>query len=117
MYSVPDWTCPGFVEGLGLGIRVSDLTAFCPPVWCHSFVRPPAEPFFHPGPHDGAAVARSGGQPARHWAYEVSFARAFTSRTSERHQTAETALVDQPVSDRDECSPTTPPARLLQNET
>jgi len=23
---------------------------------------PPAEPFFHPGPHDGAAVARSGGQ-------------------------------------------------------
>jgi hypothetical protein len=20
--------------------------AFCPPVWCHSFVRPPAEPFF-----------------------------------------------------------------------
>src|SRR6516162_8099655 len=36
--------------------------AFYPPAWCHSFGRPLAEPFFHPGPHDGAAVARSGGQ-------------------------------------------------------
>src|SRR6516165_11329288 len=60
------WTCPGFVEGCGLGIRVSGLTAFCSPVWCHSFVRPPAEPFFHPGLHDGAAVARRGGQGRPH---------------------------------------------------
>jgi hypothetical protein len=29
--------------------------AFYPPAWCHSFVRPLAEPIFHPGPHDGAA--------------------------------------------------------------
>jgi cupin len=34
------WTCPGFVEGCGLGIRVSGLTAFCPPVWWHSFSIP-----------------------------------------------------------------------------
>src|SRR4051812_36809817 len=61
------WTCPGFVEGLGLGIRVSCLTTFCPPVWWHSFVRPPAEPFFHPGPHENAAVARSGGQGRPHF--------------------------------------------------
>ena len=27
----------------------------------HSLVWPPAEPFFRPGPHDAAAVARSGG--------------------------------------------------------
>ena len=26
------------------------------------FCLTPAEPFFHPGPHDGSAVARSGGQ-------------------------------------------------------
>jgi hypothetical protein len=26
------WICPGFVEGGGLGIRVSGLTAFCPPL-------------------------------------------------------------------------------------
>jgi hypothetical protein len=57
---------PGFVEGCGLGIRVSGLRAFCSPVWCHSFVRPPAEPFFHPGPHEDAAVARSGGQGRPH---------------------------------------------------
>jgi hypothetical protein len=31
-------------------------------LWCHCFVRPLREPFFHPGPHDRAAVARSGGQ-------------------------------------------------------
>src|SRR5947207_2749119 len=61
------WTCPGFVEGLGVGIRVSCLTSFCPPVWWHSFVRPPAEPFFHPGPHENAAVARSGGQGRPHF--------------------------------------------------
>src|SRR5262249_34421500 len=60
------WTCPGFVEGCVLGIRVSGLTAFCSPFWCHSFVRPPAEPFFHPGLHEGAAVARSGGQGRPH---------------------------------------------------
>jgi hypothetical protein len=42
----------------GLGIRVSGLTAFCSPVWWHSFVRPPAEPFFHPRPHNGAAAQR-----------------------------------------------------------
>jgi hypothetical protein len=30
---VEAWTCPGFVEGCGLGIRVSGLTAFCSPVW------------------------------------------------------------------------------------
>jgi hypothetical protein len=56
------WTCPGFVEGWELGIRRSDLTAYCPPVSRHSSVRPQAEPFFRPGPHDAAAVARSGGQ-------------------------------------------------------
>jgi integrase len=27
-----DWTCPGFVESCGLGIRVSGLRAFCSPV-------------------------------------------------------------------------------------
>ena len=26
------WACPGFVERSGLGIRVSGLTAFCPPL-------------------------------------------------------------------------------------
>jgi transposase len=26
------WTCPGFVEGCGLGVRVSGLRAFCSPV-------------------------------------------------------------------------------------
>jgi hypothetical protein len=29
---VADWACPGFVERSGLGIRVSGLTAFCPPL-------------------------------------------------------------------------------------
>jgi hypothetical protein len=33
----------------------------------HSFVRPPAEPFFYPGRHEGAAVARSGGQGRPTW--------------------------------------------------
>ena len=35
-YSILDlgcgWTCPGFVESCGLGIRVSGLRAFCSPV-------------------------------------------------------------------------------------
>jgi hypothetical protein len=35
------------------------MTAFCPPIWWHSFVRPLAEPY-------GAAVARSGGQGRLH---------------------------------------------------
>jgi hypothetical protein len=51
---------PRFGGQLRPGIRVSGLMAFYPPAWCHSFVRPLTEPFFHPGPHDGAAVARSG---------------------------------------------------------
>jgi hypothetical protein len=52
------------------GLRAWDhsgLRAFCSPVWCHSFVRPPAEPFFHPGLREGAAVTRSGGQGRPHW--------------------------------------------------
>jgi formylglycine-generating enzyme required for sulfatase activity len=59
------WTCPGLVDGCGLGITVSDLTAFGPPLR-HSFVRPPAVPFFRPDPHADAAVVRSGGQGRPH---------------------------------------------------
>jgi hypothetical protein len=41
---------------------LTDLTACCPPVSRHSLVRPLAEPFFRPDPHDDAAAAHSGGQ-------------------------------------------------------
>jgi hypothetical protein len=41
----------------------ADIFSF---LWCHSFVWPLAEPFFHPGPHGGAASARSGGQGRLH---------------------------------------------------
>src|SRR3974377_324722 len=37
------------------------------PVSWHSLVRPLAEPFFRPDPHDGAAVARGGGQGRPHF--------------------------------------------------
>ena len=46
---------------------LSDVMASCPPVSSHSLVWPPAEPFFRPDPHDGAAVARSGGQGRPSW--------------------------------------------------
>jgi hypothetical protein len=54
------WTCPGFVERCGLGIRVSGVTAFCPPFRSHLLVRPGSS--FHPGLHILMAVVRSGGQ-------------------------------------------------------
>jgi hypothetical protein len=59
------WACPGFVERSGLGIRVSGLTAFCPPLWGNLLVRPRAS--FRPGLHDAEAVVSSGcqGRPAR----------------------------------------------------
>jgi hypothetical protein len=36
------WACPGFVDRRGLGIRVSGLTAFCPPLGGNLLVRPRA---------------------------------------------------------------------------
>src|SRR5215469_7214850 len=53
---------PRFGGQLRPWVTVSDLIALCPPVSLHSFVWPSAEPFFRPGPHEAAAVARSGGQ-------------------------------------------------------
>jgi hypothetical protein len=59
------WACPGFVDRRGLGIRVSDLTAFCPPLWGNLLVRPRAS--FRPGLYMSDAVVSSGcqGRPAR----------------------------------------------------
>src|SRR5438309_7443760 len=59
------WACPGFVDRRGLGIRVADLTAFCPPLWGNLLVRPRAS--FRPGLHISDAVVSSGcqGWPAR----------------------------------------------------
>ena len=56
---------PRFRERSGLGIRVSGLTAFCPPLWGNLLVRPRAS--FRPGLHDAEAVVSSGcqGRPAR----------------------------------------------------
>ena len=62
---VVPWACPGFVDRRGLGIRVSGLTAFCPPLWGNLLVRPRAS--FRPGLHISDAVVSSGcqGRPAR----------------------------------------------------
>jgi hypothetical protein len=59
------WACPGFVDRRGLGIRVSGLTAFCPPLWGNLLVWPRAS--FRPGLHISDAVVSSGfqGRPAR----------------------------------------------------
>ena len=47
-------------------MRAWDQAIYCDGIlssrFAYSLVRPLAEPFFRPGPHDGAAVARSGGQ-------------------------------------------------------
>jgi hypothetical protein len=50
-----------------LGVKVSDRTAFCPPIGWHYFVQSLAGPFFRPGPHDDAPVTRSGGQGRPTW--------------------------------------------------
>ena len=59
------WASPGFVDRRGRGIRVSGLTAFCPPLWGNLLVWPRAS--FRPGLHISDAVVSSGcqGRPAR----------------------------------------------------
>jgi hypothetical protein len=61
------WTCPGLVDSFGFGVR-GYRGSIGPPVQGYSFVRPPAEPFFRPDPHDDAAGARSGRQGRPSWA-------------------------------------------------
>jgi hypothetical protein len=57
---------PALAADLFCGSRRISLNTNVRAVWCHSFVRPPAEPFFHPGLHEVAAVVRSGGQGRPH---------------------------------------------------
>ncbi len=59
------WPCPAFVDGRVFGNlgRMMQLHSHPVLLMCkHSLVRPPAEPFFRPDPHPGAAAARSTGQ-------------------------------------------------------
>jgi hypothetical protein len=58
------WACPGFVDGRSVGNLgpTMQLHSHSPLTEKHSLVRPPAEPFFRPDPHSGAAAARSAGQ-------------------------------------------------------